>query len=82
MVGNFSVSLKQSFENLVLLSAALVIKKKTKKPNFLFNMILFIFPTDFDDSLNLWKAPSSQSRSSHSQSTSETMVTCGVICLF
>ncbi|XP_074998274.1 rotatin isoform X2 [Calonectris borealis] len=30
--------------------------------------------TDFDDSLNLWKAPSSQSRSSHSQSTSETMI--------
>ncbi|XP_010179221.1 PREDICTED: rotatin, partial [Mesitornis unicolor] len=29
---------------------------------------------DFDDSLNLWKAPSSQSRSSHSQSTSETMI--------
>ncbi|XP_010154513.1 PREDICTED: rotatin-like, partial [Eurypyga helias] len=30
--------------------------------------------TDFDDSLNLWKAPSTQSRSSHSQSTSETMI--------
>ncbi|NWS60195.1 RTTN protein, partial [Chunga burmeisteri] len=30
--------------------------------------------TDFDDSLNLWKAPSSQSQSSHSQSTSETMI--------
>ncbi|XP_071660387.1 rotatin isoform X2 [Patagioenas fasciata] len=30
--------------------------------------------TDFDDSLNLWKAPSSQSRSSRSQSTSETMI--------
>ncbi|NWX40487.1 RTTN protein, partial [Steatornis caripensis] len=30
--------------------------------------------TDFDDSINLWKAPSSQSRSSHSQSTSETMI--------
>ncbi|XP_075350409.1 rotatin [Mycteria americana] len=30
--------------------------------------------TDFDDSLNLWKAPSRQSRSSHSQSTSETMI--------
>ncbi|NWU92825.1 RTTN protein, partial [Upupa epops] len=30
--------------------------------------------TDLDDSLNLWKAPSSQSQSSHSQSTSETMV--------
>ncbi|OPJ68502.1 rotatin isoform C [Patagioenas fasciata monilis] len=30
--------------------------------------------TDFDDSLNLWKAPSSQSRSSCSQSTSETMI--------
>ncbi|KAM6373605.1 rotatin isoform 6-T6 [Alca torda] len=30
--------------------------------------------TDFDDSLNLWKAPSSQSRTSHSQSTSETMI--------
>ncbi|NXJ93413.1 RTTN protein, partial [Corythaixoides concolor] len=30
--------------------------------------------TDFDDSLNLWKAPSSQSRSSHSQSTSETVI--------
>ncbi|KAM9024235.1 rotatin isoform 2-T2 [Ara ararauna] len=30
--------------------------------------------TDFDDSLNLWKAPSSQSHSSHSQSTSETMI--------
>ncbi|NXE81574.1 RTTN protein, partial [Cochlearius cochlearius] len=29
---------------------------------------------DFDDSLNFWKAPSSQSRSSHSQSTSETMI--------
>ncbi|KFQ35147.1 Rotatin, partial [Merops nubicus] len=34
---------------------------------------------DLDDSLNLWKAPSSQSRSSRSQSTSETMVTCRVI---
>ncbi|KFV13862.1 Rotatin, partial [Pterocles gutturalis] len=32
--------------------------------------------TDLNDSLNLWKAPSSQSQSSHSQSTSETMVTC------
>ncbi|KAM6135084.1 LOW QUALITY PROTEIN: rotatin [Pterocles gutturalis] len=31
--------------------------------------------TDLNDSLNLWKAPSSQSQSSHSQSTSETMVT-------
>ncbi|KAJ7427891.1 hypothetical protein WISP_03146 [Willisornis vidua] len=30
--------------------------------------------TDFDDSLNLWKAPSSQSKSSHSHSTSETTV--------
>ncbi|NWW85567.1 RTTN protein, partial [Rhynochetos jubatus] len=30
--------------------------------------------TDFDDSLNLWKAPSTQSRSSHSQSTSETLI--------
>ncbi|NXK02352.1 RTTN protein, partial [Herpetotheres cachinnans] len=30
--------------------------------------------TDFDDSLNLEKAPSSQSQSSHSQSTSETMI--------
>ncbi|KAM9575705.1 rotatin isoform 4-T4 [Guaruba guarouba] len=30
--------------------------------------------TDFDDSLSLWKAPSSQSHSSHSQSTSETMI--------
>ncbi|NXJ02101.1 RTTN protein, partial [Psophia crepitans] len=30
--------------------------------------------TDFDESLNLWKAPSSQSQSSHSQSTSETML--------
>ncbi|NXD84645.1 RTTN protein, partial [Halcyon senegalensis] len=30
--------------------------------------------TDLDDSLNLWKAPSSQSRSSRSQSTSETMI--------
>ncbi|XP_074002500.1 rotatin [Numenius arquata] len=30
--------------------------------------------TDFDDSLDLWKAPSSQSRTSHSQSTSETMI--------
>ncbi|XP_071411006.1 rotatin isoform X3 [Pithys albifrons albifrons] len=30
--------------------------------------------TDFDDSLNLWKAPSSQSKSSHSHSTSETMI--------
>ncbi|XP_064299167.1 rotatin isoform X2 [Phalacrocorax carbo] len=29
---------------------------------------------DFDDPLNLWKAPSSQSESSHSQSTSETMI--------
>ncbi|NXK48365.1 RTTN protein, partial [Chauna torquata] len=29
---------------------------------------------DFDDSLNLWKVPSSQSQSSHSQSTSETMI--------
>ncbi|XP_049686242.1 rotatin isoform X2 [Accipiter gentilis] len=30
--------------------------------------------TDFDDSLNFWKGPSSQSQSSHSQSTSETMI--------
>ncbi|NXC40673.1 RTTN protein, partial [Penelope pileata] len=30
--------------------------------------------TDFDDSLNFWKVPSSQSPSSHSQSTSETMI--------
>ncbi|NWS20539.1 RTTN protein, partial [Pachyramphus minor] len=30
--------------------------------------------TDFDDSLNIWKAPSSQSKSSHSHSTFETMV--------
>ncbi|NXP37587.1 RTTN protein, partial [Leiothrix lutea] len=30
--------------------------------------------TDFDDSLNLWKAPPSQNKSSHSHSTSETMV--------
>uniref|UniRef100_A0A8C3XX87 Rotatin n=1 Tax=Catharus ustulatus TaxID=91951 RepID=A0A8C3XX87_CATUS len=30
---------------------------------------------DLDDSLNLWKAPPSQSKSSHSHSTSETMVT-------
>ncbi|XP_068860458.1 rotatin isoform X4 [Aphelocoma coerulescens] len=30
--------------------------------------------TDFDDSLNLWKAPPSQSKSSHSHSTSETMI--------
>ncbi|KAF1454692.1 Rotatin, partial [Spheniscus demersus] len=30
--------------------------------------------TDFDDSLHLWKAPSNQSQSSHSQSTSETMI--------
>ncbi|KAM9387382.1 rotatin [Phaethornis superciliosus] len=30
--------------------------------------------TDFDDSLNLWKASSNQSRSPHSQSTSETMI--------
>ncbi|XP_074940694.1 rotatin isoform X2 [Phalacrocorax aristotelis] len=29
---------------------------------------------DFDDPLNLWKAPSSQSESSRSQSTSETMI--------
>ncbi|NXC08519.1 RTTN protein, partial [Orthonyx spaldingii] len=29
---------------------------------------------DFDDSLNLWKAPPSQSKSSHSHSTSETMI--------
>ncbi|NXI34262.1 RTTN protein, partial [Galbula dea] len=29
---------------------------------------------DLDDSLNLWKAPSSHSQSSHSQSTSETMI--------
>ncbi|NXY43089.1 RTTN protein, partial [Ceuthmochares aereus] len=35
---------------------------------------LIIEKGDFDDSLNLWKAPSSQSRSSHSQSTSETMI--------
>ncbi|KAM6373603.1 rotatin isoform 4-T4 [Alca torda] len=33
-----------------------------------------IIEKDFDDSLNLWKAPSSQSRTSHSQSTSETMI--------
>ncbi|NXE98487.1 RTTN protein, partial [Menura novaehollandiae] len=30
--------------------------------------------TDFDDSLNLWKTPPSQSKSSHSHSTSETMI--------
>ncbi|KAF2975569.1 hypothetical protein EK904_012356 [Melospiza melodia maxima] len=30
--------------------------------------------TDFDDSLNLWKAPPSQRKSSHSHSTSETMI--------
>ncbi|NXB38950.1 RTTN protein, partial [Eulacestoma nigropectus] len=30
--------------------------------------------TDFDDSLNLWKAPPSQSKSLHSHSTSETMI--------
>ncbi|NWT80047.1 RTTN protein, partial [Lanius ludovicianus] len=30
--------------------------------------------TDFDDSLNLWNAPPSQSKSSHSHSTSETMI--------
>ncbi|NWV05447.1 RTTN protein, partial [Ptilonorhynchus violaceus] len=30
--------------------------------------------TDFDESLNLWKAPPSQSKSSHSHSTSETMI--------
>nr|XP_027307707.2 rotatin isoform X1 [Anas platyrhynchos] len=30
--------------------------------------------TDLDDSLNLWKVPASQSHSSHSQSTSETMI--------
>ncbi|XP_039938510.1 rotatin isoform X4 [Hirundo rustica] len=30
--------------------------------------------TDFDDSLNLWKAPPTQSKSSHSHSTSETMI--------
>ncbi|NXM30226.1 RTTN protein, partial [Oxyruncus cristatus] len=30
--------------------------------------------TDLDDSLNFWKAPSSQSKSSHSHSTSETMI--------
>ncbi|NWW73828.1 RTTN protein, partial [Climacteris rufus] len=30
--------------------------------------------SDFDDSLNLWKAPPSQSKSSHSHSTSETMI--------
>ncbi|XP_053915106.1 rotatin isoform X2 [Cuculus canorus] len=33
-----------------------------------------IIEKDFDDSLNLWKAPFSQSGSSHSQSTSETMI--------
>uniref|UniRef100_A0A8C5NRW1 Rotatin n=1 Tax=Junco hyemalis TaxID=40217 RepID=A0A8C5NRW1_JUNHY len=37
---------------------------------------------DFDDSLNLWKAPPSQRKSSHSHSTSETMVTCRVIINF
>ncbi|NWJ02806.1 RTTN protein, partial [Crypturellus undulatus] len=30
--------------------------------------------TDFDDSLNLWKVPSTQSQSSHSLSTSDTMI--------
>ncbi|XP_053915109.1 rotatin isoform X5 [Cuculus canorus] len=35
---------------------------------------LIIEKGDFDDSLNLWKAPFSQSGSSHSQSTSETMI--------
>ncbi|XP_030121781.4 rotatin isoform X2 [Taeniopygia guttata] len=30
--------------------------------------------TDFDDSLNLWKAPPSQRKSSHSHSTSQTMI--------
>ncbi|KFO77963.1 Rotatin, partial [Cuculus canorus] len=39
---------------------------------------LIIEKGDFDDSLNLWKAPFSQSGSSHSQSTSETMVTCRI----
>ncbi|KFU88119.1 Rotatin, partial [Chaetura pelagica] len=43
---------------------------------------LIIEEGDFDDSLNLWRAPSSQSRSSHSQSTSETMVTGRVIYLY
>uniref|UniRef100_A0A8B9ZCK6 Rotatin n=1 Tax=Anas platyrhynchos TaxID=8839 RepID=A0A8B9ZCK6_ANAPL len=38
--------------------------------------------SDLDDSLNLWKVPASQSHSSHSQSTSETMVTSRVISLF
>uniref|UniRef100_A0A8C5JLJ2 Rotatin n=1 Tax=Junco hyemalis TaxID=40217 RepID=A0A8C5JLJ2_JUNHY len=37
---------------------------------------------NFDDSLNLWKAPPSQRKSSHSHSTSETMVTCRVIINF
>ncbi|KFO97371.1 Rotatin, partial [Calypte anna] len=35
---------------------------------------LFAEQGDFDDSLNLWKASSNQSRSPHSQSTSETMI--------
>ncbi|KFO56387.1 Rotatin, partial [Corvus brachyrhynchos] len=35
--------------------------------------------TDFNNSLNLWKAPPSQSKSSHSHSTSETMVTCRIL---
>ncbi|NXA33543.1 RTTN protein, partial [Eudromia elegans] len=30
--------------------------------------------TDFDDSLNLWKVPSTQNQSSHSLSTSDTMI--------
>uniref|UniRef100_A0A8C0EDK3 Rotatin n=1 Tax=Bubo bubo TaxID=30461 RepID=A0A8C0EDK3_BUBBB len=37
---------------------------------------LIVEKGDFDDSLNFWNAPSSKSQSSHSQSTSETMVTC------
>ncbi|KFV73010.1 Rotatin, partial [Struthio camelus australis] len=35
--------------------------------------------SDFDDSLNLWKVPSTQSQSSHSLSTSDTMVTSKIL---
>uniref|UniRef100_A0A8C4J2I0 Rotatin n=1 Tax=Dromaius novaehollandiae TaxID=8790 RepID=A0A8C4J2I0_DRONO len=41
---------------------------------------LIIEKSDFDDSLNLWKVPSTQSQSSHSLSTSDTMVTSRVTC--
>ncbi|NXX80013.1 RTTN protein, partial [Urocolius indicus] len=46
----------------------------SKEDNFIIEKEGITARSYFDDSLNLWKAPSSESRSSHSQSTSETMI--------